>query len=260
MTNSFTSDELTALAKFPFTDPRWQTKFLIGSLLTLAGYVIPIVPAIFLYGYAFQIMRRIIVDKGEPYLPEWDDWGKLFTDGLKLIGVGFVYSLPILVLMCGGYGLFFAFNIGAAAVAADSEAVSSAVPALSLASMAIMFVSLGLAMILALLLGLFLPVAIGHLVATDDFAAAFRVREWWPIFKANVAGYLVSYGLLLGFWMVLSFAIQILMFTVILCCLVPFILMFITMYLTVVGSILFGQAYRAGAEQIGLPFVRIQGA
>jgi hypothetical protein len=259
MTNSFTSDELTALAKFPFNDPRWQTKFLIGSLLILAGYVIPIIPIIFIYGYVFQIMHRIIVEKGEPYLPEWDDWGKLFTDGGKLIEAAFIYSLPLLGLMCGGYLLFFVINIGTIAVSADPEAASPAVDALSLAGLGIWLTTFTIAMILALLLGLVLPVAIGHLVATNDFAAAFRVREWWPIFKANWAGYLISYALLLGFGMVLSFAIQILTFTVILCCLVPFILMFIAMYLTVIGSVLFGQAYRAGVEQLGSQVGVVQG-
>jgi hypothetical protein len=253
MTNSFTSDDLMALAKFPFKDPRWQTKFLIGSLLILAGYFIPIIPGIFLYGYAFQIMRRIIVEKGEPYLPEWDDWGKFFTDGGKLIGAVFIYSLPLLVLMCGGYGLFFALNLGTAAISSDPEAASPAMVVLPLAGAGIMLISLTIGMILALLLGMLLPVAIGHLVATNDFAAAFRVREWWPIFKANWSGYLISYALLLGFWMVFSFAIQLLVFTVILCCLVPFIMIFITMYLTVIGSVLFGQAYRAGVEQLASP-------
>jgi hypothetical protein len=252
MTNSFTSDELTALAKFPFNDPRWQTKFLIGSLLILAGYFIPFVPGIFLYGYAFQIMHRIIVEKGEPYLPEWDDWGKLFTDGGKIMGAVFIYSLPFLLLVCGGFGLFFALSIGAGAISSNPETGTPPEAVLPLIGMGVWFFTITIGTILVFPLVIILPVAIGHLVATNDFAAAFRPREWWPIFKANWAGYLVSYALLLGFWMVLSFAIQILYVTIILCCLVPFILIFITMYMTVIGSVLFGQAYRAGVEQVGL--------
>jgi hypothetical protein len=251
MTNSFTSDQLTALAKFPFNDSRWQTKFLIGSLLILAGYIIPIVPSIFLYGYAFQVMRRIIVEKGEPYLPEWDDWGKLFTDGGKIMGVVFIYSLPFLLLVCGGFGLFFVLTLGAGAIPSDPETGASAEAALPLIAMGVWFFTLAIGVILVLPLIVVLPVSIGHLVATDDFAAAFRPREWWPIFKANVAGYAVSYALFLGFWLVFSFVMQILYITIILCCLVPFIMIFISMYLTVIGSVLFGQAYRAGVEQMG---------
>jgi hypothetical protein len=68
MANSYSSDDLIALAKFPFNDPQWQTKFLIGSLVILAGYIVPIIPLFFVYGYSFQIMRRIIVEKGTPWV------------------------------------------------------------------------------------------------------------------------------------------------------------------------------------------------
>ena len=81
MSQSFSSEDLKQLFAFPFQDPRWQNKFLIGSLVVFAGFIIPLIPFFFVYGYMAQIMRRIIVEKGEPFLPEWDDWGKLFVDG-----------------------------------------------------------------------------------------------------------------------------------------------------------------------------------
>jgi hypothetical protein len=95
-----------------------------------------------------------------------------------------------------------------------------------------------------------LPVAAGHMIATHDFGAAFRVREWWPIFKANLAGFLIAYALLFGVAMALNLAMQVLYFTIILCCLVPFIMVGATMYLIVIGSVLFGQAYRIGVENL----------
>jgi hypothetical protein len=249
MTNSYTGDDLIALAKFPFNDPDWQNKFLIGSLLTLAGYIIPIIPLIFVYGYAFQIMQRIIVEKGSPYLPDWDDWGRLFSDGLKLTGVSLIYSLPIMVLFCGGLGVHFASIIGMVAIPQEASADSPAV-ILPFVGMGVFFITFGLSMVLALIWGAILPAAIGHMIATNDFAAAFRVREWWAIFKANLGGYLIAYALLLGAWVVLSFAMQILYVTLILCCLVPFIMVGVSMYLIMIGSALFGQAYRAGAEMV----------
>lgn len=249
MTNSYTSDDLIALAKFPFNDPDWQRKLLIGSLLTLAGFVVPIIPLLFVYGYALQIMQRIIVEKGAPYLPEWDDWGKLFSDGLKLLGVGFIYTLPALVLFCGGLSIHFISVFSLAAVPQEAGPDSPAV-LLPFVGMGVFFITYGVGMILMLLLGAVLPAAIGHMIAANDFAAAFRVREWWPIFKANLAGYLIAYALLFGAWMALSFAMQILYLTLILCCLVPFLIGGASMYLTVIGSVLFGQAYRTGAETV----------
>jgi len=82
-TQSFTTDNLKALLTFPFEDDDWKNKFLIGSLIVFAGFAIPLIPFFFLYGYMMQIMRHIIVEKGKPFLPKWDDWGKLFVDGAK---------------------------------------------------------------------------------------------------------------------------------------------------------------------------------
>ncbi len=252
MTTSFTSDELQALAKFPFQDAQWKTKFLIGCLFILAGYVIPWLPLIFVYGYCAQIMRRIIVEKGVPSLPNWDNWGQLVTDGLKLFGVSLIYSLPFFVLFCGGFGLFFATMSLAETVPGEAETVSPSMWAPPLIGMIVWFGSFGLGMILALVVGIVLPVAIGHMIATNKFAAAFRIREWWAIFRANLAGYLLAYVLILGCWMVLSFAMQILYFTVVLCCLVPFIMTFLVMYTMIIGSVLFAQAYQAGVEQLAV--------
>ncbi len=89
MRQSFTSQDLQALFAFPFKDPEWQQKALIGSLLVLLGFVIPIVPTIFLMGYLAQIMKGIIRTNRKPFLPKWDDWGKFFNDGWNLIS----YSL-----------------------------------------------------------------------------------------------------------------------------------------------------------------------
>ena len=102
---SFTYAELQDLFTFPFRDPQWKNKLLIGSLISLAGFVFPFIPWIFLYGYGVQIMRRIIVENGEPYLPEWDDWNRLFVDGLRLGGVILIICFPFVLLAIVGYGL-----------------------------------------------------------------------------------------------------------------------------------------------------------
>ncbi|MCK6626441.1 MAG: DUF4013 domain-containing protein [Anaerolineae bacterium] len=252
--NSFTTDDLQVLAKFPFTDPRWKNKFLIGGLLHLAGYVIPLIPVMFVYGYCAQMMRQIIVEKRDPFMPEWDNWEKLLQDGLKITGVGLIYSLPGLILFCGGYGLFFVTVIGAGVASESVPRDSAPLTALApLVGMVSWLGGFGLGMVLMLVGLMFLPVAVGHVVATDQFSAAFRVREWWPIFRANLSGYVITYVLMFGFWMVLSFAIQILYFTVIFCCLLPFVMAFIMMYLMIIASILFAQAYRTGVQKLALP-------
>jgi hypothetical protein len=230
-------------------------KLFIGSLFILVGYFIPWLPLIFVYGYCAQIMHRIIVEQGTPFLPEWDNWGKLSIDGLKLLGVSFVYSLPFLLLFCGGSGLFLTTTILPGILSGEPETTSSMMWLPPFIGMIIWFGTFSLAMVLGLAVGMVLPVAIGHVIATNEFAAAFRIREWWPIFRANLSGYLISYVLILGFWMVLNFAMQILYFTVVLCCLIPFMTISVLMYLMIIASVLFAQAYRAGAENMALQVV-----
>ena len=256
MPQSFTTAALQTLLTYPFKAPDWKNKFLTGSLVMLAGYIIPIVPGIFLYGYLVKIMRRIIVEGGEPFLPEWDDWDKLFKDGLMLGGVGFIYTLPMLLLLLMGYGLFFmAIFIPLILAEASNEPPSDILALTSVGGSLGGIVFFGLGMILALITFAFLPVAIGHVLATDEFAAAFRLAELWAIFRANLAGFLVAYALLLGFGIVLSVFLQLLFLTIIFCCIYPIALAPLTVYIMIIWSVLFAQAYRDGVQKLRLQTV-----
>lgn len=251
MAQTFTTDALKVTLAYPFQDPDWKNKFLIGSALNFAAYFIPVVPGLPAYGYCAQIMRRIIVDKGEPHLPEWDDWGRLFGDGFKLLGVAFIYFLPLLLLFCGAYSLFFV-PLMLASLAEEGGGPEGLVGALAVLGPFGFLGLFGLAMLLGLVTGLFLPVAVGHVIATDEFGAAFRFRQIWAIFRANLAGFLISYLLLLGAWYALSFVLSILYLTIIFCCLLPFILPPATFYAMIIASVLFARAYRDGVEAMPL--------
>ena len=80
---------------FIFNDPRWLNKTLIGGLFYIAGFFL--IGYVFILGYLARLVRNVI-DGVENPLPEWDDLGGYFADGLKLIVVGFVYMLPIILL------------------------------------------------------------------------------------------------------------------------------------------------------------------
>lgn len=254
MTQSYTSDDLKSLFAFPFQDTDWKNKFLIGSLVTFSAFIIPIVPFLIIYGYIVQIMRRIIVDKGDPFLPEWTDWGKLFLDGAKLVGAILVYVLPLMLVMFAGFFIFF-FSIGltggmAAATEGSGQEPSpllAMVPVLGTFGMMAMF---GCMTIFALALGFLMPAIMGHVVATDSFAAAFRFGEWWAIFRANIGGFLIAYIIVLAISMALNFVFYLLYITIVLCCLMPFILPPVTLYILVLQSVVFAQAYRDGAYKL----------
>jgi hypothetical protein len=254
-TQSFTSTDLQTLLTYPFQGTDWKNKFLIGSLITIAGFVIPLIPIVILYGYTMQIMRHIIVEQGEPVLPEWNDWGKLLLDGLKLLGVVLVYMLPLMLLFFVGFAfLFLPLGLGAPLIGGIEEGGGeTAGPILTLLIVITVLgavVIFGLLTIISIALGVVMPAVIGHVVATDEFGAAFRVREWWSIFRTNLAGFLIAYAVIIGLSIALNIGFTVISFTVILVCLLPIIIGPITMYIMAIYGAVFGQAYRDGVQKL----------
>jgi hypothetical protein len=82
-------------------DPRWLAKIGIGSLVSLSTLLLVGIPP--LTGYFQRVIRRVA--EGEVYpLPEWEDWGGLFADGLKALAMValhlLVIGLPISAMAC----------------------------------------------------------------------------------------------------------------------------------------------------------------
>jgi hypothetical protein len=78
---------LDQVSKRVFSDPSWFLKCLIGGFLCLVPIAHVWVLGIF-YRLADQGRR------GEPIrLPEWDDWGRLFVDGLQYLLIALVYGV-----------------------------------------------------------------------------------------------------------------------------------------------------------------------
>jgi hypothetical protein len=259
MAQSFTTQGLQDVFSYPFQDPHWKEKFLIGSLFAFLSIILSptiilaFVPAIFLYGYFARVLRTVIVERVEPSLPEWDDWNDLFRDGAKLLAVGLIYSLPIIVLFVLAYGSMFLMVLAGDLV---EEAGGGGAPLVALVPMAGLFGFMGLfalGMLASILVGSLLPAILGHVIAKDQFGAAFRFGEWWAVLRANLGGFLIVYILAIGLQIVTGFALNILYMTIVLCCLIPFALAPISVYLMVVTGALFGEAYRSGAERLPSP-------
>jgi hypothetical protein len=247
---SFTYEDLQELFTFPFQDPRWKSKLLIGSLLSLAGFVLPIIPWIFIYGYAAQIMSRIIVDNGEPFLPEWEDWNRIFIDGLRLGVVILIFGLPLLFLGLVGYGLMVVPQFIFGMFEVSSQNSSPIWVLLSIIGMVVAWIFFGIAILGGVVVGVVVPASLGHLIAKNQFAAAFRIKEWWQIFRANLGGFIVAYIVLMGVVFMVSFAFQILYFTIIFCCLMPFVMSAFSIYITTIWSTLMAQTYHTGVNKL----------
>src|SRR6266566_6344014 len=80
---------------FVFDDPRWIPKILMGGLFTLASVFI--VGTFFVYGYLARLVRNVIAGIPNP-LPEWDDLGEYFSEGVRLFFIAVIYAIPVIVL------------------------------------------------------------------------------------------------------------------------------------------------------------------
>jgi hypothetical protein len=237
------------LFSFPFEQEGWGQRMLIGGLLALGGllltYTIVLLPLgvalmLPLLGFAMRVMRGAI-QTGEPALPEWTDWGDLFKDGLRYVLVAFVYTLPVTLLVCLGYGLMFG---GMFALAPFSEQR----PELAFALIPIQFGSLAIIMLgvlLAIGLGFLSIAAITRMVAFDSVNAAFEFGEVWALVKRGWKPFGLAYLLVFGLSFAVSIVVNLLIYTICLLCLVPFLMAALVYYLQVVIGALFGLAYRA---------------
>jgi hypothetical protein len=251
MSEVFSSGSLRSLIKFPFQSPNWKGRFLIGSGLLLASYIIPIVPAIFVYGYLAGVMRQAI--QGEPLvLPEWRDWGRLAKDGVRCFVVGLLFMAPGFIVMYAGMALYmvvFVWGSASMNAGATSDAISSLPFFLMFGAMGIFFISMFLGWFLTMLGLVPFPAALAHFVAQDKVGAALNVREWSKIIKADKWGYLVSWVITLGLGGIIYFAFMLVYFLGIFCFPIFIVFVPVGLYLLLVAAAVFGQFYREGARE-----------
>jgi Na+/H+-dicarboxylate symporter len=163
---------------FVFEDDEWVVKVLIAAGIVAAGVflswlIIPAFLAGFLIsGYGLEITRRVIRGQA-PALPAWDNWGKLFTDGLLVAIIGFVYALPIII---------FSVCLGTPIGAINDEGLA-----------AVFGSFLGCINLLwGIVISFLLPPAIALFAKEDDLGAAFRFGEIWALLRDNFSTYLVT--------------------------------------------------------------------
>jgi len=122
-----------------------------------------------------QLLKN--VRDGQEYpLPEWDDFGKLFLDGLKFLAGYLVYTIPLILLG------FITIPI---AIAAESGGRSEDVLAVT-----IMCISC-LVILLSFLPMLLYPALYIQYAKNDKIGDMFRLDEMWDLFKADSANYII---------------------------------------------------------------------
>lgn len=154
-------ENITESLKYPLTD--W-VKIVILAVVML----VPIVDFIGL-GYYLRIIKSTLAGVDE--LPEFDNIGELFIDGLKLIIVSLIYMLiPIILFL-----LAWILAAPAATVTYGSD-FSYYVPftAMSGLSIVLMIIGVLLAIIMSII---YLPAIVNMALYDSEIGAAFRFSE-----------------------------------------------------------------------------------
>lgn len=226
MEKSFNTFGLQTLLGFPFRDKKGVTKYLVAALFMIFGGLI--VPLLFLEGWLMRVSKNVMVTRTLGDLPEWDEWGRMILDGLKLFAVVIIYYLPTMILFLISFTL-------------------SLVPVIGWISGGILS---WLTWILAILLTIFVFPAILNMIDKGKFGAAFHFREIWENLKANFVGYLVVYLIVAGVYALLALILGVVFSTVILLCLVPVVLIVVALYISIIGFAVLGQVWVEGEEKV----------
>lgn len=198
---------------YMFDDQDWIKKIAIGGGITLGAVILsPILIGLVLMlplgGYMLETLKNVRDGRPIP-LPEWSDFGSLFSKGLMIFVIGLVYNLPAILISCLSAGV----NIAAPNLDSDmAEMLVVVAGCLSCVQI-----------ILSLLGNALLPAAIIRYAQYETLGSAFQFGEIFGFVTKNIGDYIIvillgwvasliaTFGLILcvigvvftGFWSVL---------------------------------------------------------
>jgi hypothetical protein len=187
---------------FVSEDPEWVKKVLVGGAFTLACALLVGVP--FVLGYFARTLRNVVEGAPQP-LPDWDDLGGLFSEGLRLTAVYLLYALGIVAVL-GGLGCVLV--LPALALSGRGADPSEALGVLGGLGIVALY---GLALVASLALAVYLPAALARTALRGTVADGFAWREVLGFIRANLGNYLLT----LVIYLLASFLSQ---FGILLCC------------------------------------------
>ncbi len=175
---------------FPFQDEDWIKKI----VLTVVISFIPVIGQLALLGWMVELTRRVIRGDAAP-LPDWADFGGILLLGLKMFVIGFVYSLPLILL---------ALPMGGIGALLDDDS------AFAIYSFFMMCFSC-FAVIYGLALAYFFPAAVGELAVTNNLGEAINPTNIIAHVRAAPSAYLLAFlgtivaGFIAGLGIILCF-------------------------------------------------------
>jgi hypothetical protein len=172
---------------YMFQDEDWIKKILIGGVVG----IIPIVNFAAI-GYMIQIIRNVRDGQALP-LPEWDEFGKYFVDGLWIFLIFLVWSIPIILVAC-------LQGIGTAVLAEASEDAANAFGVISACFSCVI-------VLWAVVIAAVSPAILVRYTEIGEFMAGFQFSELLNIIRANVGNYIIAILLIWVAGLIASFGV-----------------------------------------------------
>jgi hypothetical protein len=216
---------------FVTEDPDWVKKILVGGAFALACAVLVGVP--FVLGYFSRTLRNVVAGEPRP-MPDWDDLGGIFNEGLRLTAVYLLYTLGVVAVLAA---LGCVAMLPVMALSGSGERASQAVGLLGGLGIVALY---GLVMVVSLALAVYLPAALARAALRGTVADGFAWREILAFITANLGNYLLA----LVIYLLASVVSQ---FGLVLCCVGIFPAVF---WAYMVLAVALGQAVRLSATPI----------
>jgi hypothetical protein len=165
---------------FVTEDEQWVGKIGIGAIIALGSILILPIPL--LLGYQVGVTRNVMKGVDRP-LPQWEEFGQLFSDGLSILVAQIVYTLPFWLVVC--IALFSTVGLSGLTDAVSEDLLTAGFLA-----------TWGLVMCLSLIfvvVWFFLsPAIVIQYVRTNSLAACFRFGEVVAIVRENVSDIVIA--------------------------------------------------------------------
>jgi Protein of unknown function (DUF4013) len=151
-------DIISDSIKYPSTS--WGKVLILGIIMIAS---ILIVPIFLVYGYMFRIIKATLAGLDE--LPEFDEIGEMFVDGLKVFVVAIVYAIPVYII-AAILGLIIGGSTTTTSISMDPTMMWA------------LFFGYLLYIIIAVIIGLIEVIAIANMAYYNgELGAAFRFSE-----------------------------------------------------------------------------------
>lgn len=236
---------------YPFRSQKWKEVFLVGGALGLASTFMPLIIALF-PAFGIRAMRQAI--RGDaPSLPTWSDFGQVLKDTVWFVAVLLVYMLPSLLIAFAAIFFFLlTFLIAPATMIGAGQSGGEMFGLLFFSGWSIYMLGIIVSSVLTLPLQFLGFIALSRAVAHDNLRQAFDVRVVWQLARTHFLNFAFSFATVYGIYTLIGLVAGIFAYTIICFPLYYPLLGLGLMYASLVGSVLYGLAYRSAQSRFAM--------